>query len=553
MTLGIYYNPVKTPEAAREIFGLQVAVLDWLKAWFRFGHEEKFHFLINSKQALEELHETAAAVDVDKNRIVALDQRFTRENLGQFSTILRLVPDCQRLLWQRQSMPGSSFTFCGLAHALSGMETGELLEQYCLSPSEETDAIVCPSRAARSAISTFWDMYSDYLRMRFGANYHCPVQLPIIPLGIDIDKFADLGRTDKRADQRKKLGLGDTDIVLLWVGRLSHVLKAHPLAMFQAAERAAALTGASIHLVMMGYFVPKDAEVQFQQLATDVCVKAKVKFIASNDPLYPDGLWAAGDIFLSLIDNMQESFGLTPIEAMAAGLPRVISDWDGYRDSVQHGEDGFLIKTRQPPPGMGKELATLLLSGKEVYGGYLAKTALSVAIDVDMAAQAIKLLIEDKDKRRTIIEKARIRVRNQYDWKKIILSYQQLWQEMAAKRLRDKANIAPLSWSSVMPQAPDPYSMYATYPSKPFAETDRVSLSASSETIKMLWRHEINVLAIDMMLPADDMTALINYVSKQGTTMCGDIFKQFPSFDRSRLWRALGWLIKLGIISVKDY
>jgi len=57
----------------------------------------------------------------------------------------------------------------------------------------------------------------------------------------------------------------------------------------------------------------------------------------------------AGDIFLSLIDNMQESFGLTPSKRWPPSAARD-QRLDGYRDSVTHGEDGFLVTTRQPPP-----------------------------------------------------------------------------------------------------------------------------------------------------------------------------------------------------------
>ena len=46
-------------------------------------------------------------------------------------------------------------------------------------------------------------------------------------------------------------------------------------------------------------------------------------------------LWAAADVFLSLVDNIQETFGITPLEAMAAGLPVVASDWDGYRYTMR--------------------------------------------------------------------------------------------------------------------------------------------------------------------------------------------------------------------------
>ena len=41
---------------------------------------------------------------------------------------------------------------------------------------------------------------------------------------------------------------------------------------------------------------------------------------------------AIPDIFVSLSDNIQETFGLTPLEGMASGLPVVATDWNGYRD-----------------------------------------------------------------------------------------------------------------------------------------------------------------------------------------------------------------------------
>ena len=51
--------------------------------------------------------------------------------------------------------------------------------------------------------------------------------------------------------------------------------------------------------------------------------------------------WSSADIFCSFADNIQETFGLTPIEAMACGLPCVVSDWNGYKETVRDQVDGL--------------------------------------------------------------------------------------------------------------------------------------------------------------------------------------------------------------------
>jgi phosphatidylinositol alpha-mannosyltransferase len=65
-------------------------------------------------------------------------------------------------------------------------------------------------------------------------------------------------------------------------------------------------------------------------------------------------LLAAADVFVSPALG-QESFGLTLVEAMAAGVPVVASDIPGYREVVRNGVDGLLV-----PPGDPGALAAAL-------------------------------------------------------------------------------------------------------------------------------------------------------------------------------------------------
>ena len=78
------------------------------------------------------------------------------------------------------------------------------------------------------------------------------------------------------------------------------------------------------------------SHVQFQRMGGAEPVSEELKRQALS----------SADIALSLVDNTQETFGLAVAEAMAAGLPVVASNWNGYRDLVRHGVDGYLVPTR---------------------------------------------------------------------------------------------------------------------------------------------------------------------------------------------------------------
>lgn len=543
MTLAIHYSPVKTPSEPGQIYGLQVAILDWMRAFFRHGQQDRFTFLVEKEQAVLELQELATECGVDPSRLAFLDARFPRENLGPLDTVFRPDFDPRHLLWQRNLAGGLGFSFCGLAHGVAGLDSGAVLARYCLGPSRESDAIVCPSYAIRGAVEDFWGHYGDFINARFGAQFECPVQLPVIPLGVDIKKMAARATPDKRAAQRKILGLDESDVVVLWVGRLSHAIKAHPLPMFRAVEEAARRSKRKVHFVMQGYFVPESAEDEFRRLGAEIMQTASLTFVAADDKRFPDGLWASGDIFLSLVENMQESFGLTPIEAIAAGLPRVLSDWDGYRDSVTHGQDGFLVPTIQPPAGMGDALAELMLGGRESYGGYLAKTSQCVAVDYRAAASAIAMLIDNGLMRMQIIQKARARLAA-YEWQNVIRNYEDLWADLAARRQVEEP--LPL----VHPHLPDPFAMYAGFASHVLGPQDRVALISDGGYVQSIMAHEMNVMSLDVMIPAGDIAPLLNWIAQAGQPTITEIETAFAVQDQIRLRRTLTWLIKLGIIGM---
>ncbi|MEK9751907.1 MAG: glycosyltransferase family 4 protein [Rhodospirillaceae bacterium] len=218
------------------------------------------------------------------------------------------------------------------------------------------DAVICTSRAAKAVMVRVLDNYADYLGRRGGGRFQVELKMPVIPLGVDCDSFLkDEQAARVRSGLRRGLGIGAEDFVALYFGRLSFHAKAHPLAMYLTLEEAHRRSGRRMHLVQVGRFPNAGIEREFRDGAARFCPSVHAIFLDGHDEAVSRDVWYAADAFVSLSDNVQESFGLTPVEAMAAGLPCVVSDWNGYRDTVRDGADGFAVPTWLPLAGSGVE------------------------------------------------------------------------------------------------------------------------------------------------------------------------------------------------------
>ena len=139
--------------------------------------------------------------------------------------------------------------------------------------------------------------------------------------------------------------------------------------------------------------------------------------------------WASADIFCSLVDNIQETFGIVPLEAMAAGLPLVVSDWDGYKDTVRDQVDGFRIKTLMPSSGLGDDLALRHAIELDTYDRYCGHVSQLTAVDGIGATQALSSYL-NLESTKKMGEAGRRRVTSNYDWQQIIPRYEELWKEL---------------------------------------------------------------------------------------------------------------------------
>src|SRR5690606_20256558 len=205
-----------------------------------------------------------------------------------------------------------------------------------------------------------------------------------------------------------------------------------PFPMFRALQLAAERTGKRVALVLSGWAPNAAVENAFRSGAAQFAPDVRLILVEGRDAGARPKTWAAADIFVSLSDNIQETFGLTPIEAMAAALPVVVTDWDGYRDTVRHAVDGFRLPVWAPAAGSGAALAAGMESSVINYDHYCWSAAAATAVEIEPVAEALSALVADPGLRRTMGLSGRARARERFDWAVVFRQYQALWIELDA-------------------------------------------------------------------------------------------------------------------------
>jgi glycosyltransferase involved in cell wall biosynthesis len=487
-----------------------------------------------------------------KGRSYRLIRHGDAQGLAQAGCLFRPDPVLHDEAWTRRFGDPRAYSLSGVTHTLSSVGAQRALAYYLTAPYEDWDAVICTSHAVRRVVDRIIEENAAYLSERFGVSVpaNARLQLPVIPLGVHPDAFDTTtpAMREARARRRREIGAGDDDIVALFVGRLAWHAKANPLPMYQALESAAKRTGKRIHLVQAGWFGTEYIERGFKDGAATLCPSVRCHFLDGRDPKVRADIWAVGDLFTSLVDNIQETFGLAPIEAMAAGLPVVVADWDGYRETVRDGVDGFLVPTTMTPPGFGGTMAYRHFSGLDTYDAYVGAAALNVAVDAGKAEEAYVALIENADLRRRMGEDGRRRAQETFGWSRIYGLYRALWGELAERRARAAA---PARGPN--PLHPEPFRLFAHYPTYVFGARSRIrAVTTDAET----WRR---TLALPLLsgtaahfLHAAETEALRMAIAATPGASVADLLDTAARGRRDNAIRMLSLLAKAGLIVIDD-
>jgi len=541
----IFFHPDGFDTSAPKLMGRQAAGESFLRGFLTHAKVDKLYFWNWSTLPNETCDAMVRRVAQPSTPIDWIKRnQFPR--LAEPGCVFISSPANSQEAWNRRVLGPNRYSLCSLTHTTASQGAMDAMAGLLTAPVEPWDATICTSRAVTASVRLQLQMTMEYLRERFGPVREPPVRLETIPLGVNC---ADYARNEAhRADWRRRLGIADDDIVVLYVGRFSMHAKMHPVPMAMALERAARRTRRKIHWVLAGWSNNEYLYDIWRRAGPDHAPSVSMHMLDGRRPEVRFPIWSAGDVFLSLSDNIQETFGLTPVEAMAAGLPNVVSDWDGYRDLIQHGVEGFRIPTLAPRPGLAGDLAIFHGNNWESYDHYVGMASQFVSVDIDAAADALLRLFENDDLRLRMGEAGRRRAETVFDWRNIIPRYQALWAELAA--IRNAAPAKPAGGLS--PWRPDPFTLFSPYPTEALSRTAVIAAApqaAVADAQAFLQHPSVGYIAW-CLLNADEVALGMGQLQARGPMTVAEFVQAFAPHRRGVAERSVLWLAKYGFVTL---
>ena len=188
------------------------------------------------------------------------------------------------------------------------------------------DRIVCPSQ-------TVWDSYSAIERLLAGGD-----RVRMIPYGISIDEMAGL-RVDRVAEL-SRYGVDPSRVVFVHTGRMVRV-KDQEFLIRLYGHIAGQCPG--VHLLLVG---DGPSRLQLERLVSEEGLRARITFTGMVPRQRVYRLLKSSDVFI--MTSQSEGLSISLIEALACGLPALLTDIPSFRETMRMGKGVVFVGRHKP-------------------------------------------------------------------------------------------------------------------------------------------------------------------------------------------------------------
>ncbi len=213
--------------------------------------------------------------------------------------------------------------------------------------------------------------------------YGCSAAMRVIHHGVDTTVFHPSNRSVWRDAVRARFPLGDGELVFLFVGDMR---KGGPRCIEALSKTAKG------HLI----FVSRSEPHSFRKLAAKLGVADRITFAGPAERI--EQMYAAADAFV--LPTPYDAFGMVVSEAMASGLPVIVSREAGAAELIEHGKNGLVLEN---------------------------------VTDVDELARHMKLLAGDSPLRHALGSEAR-KTTERMSWDSVAQKTMEVYEQVLARR-----------------------------------------------------------------------------------------------------------------------
>ncbi|MEQ1876031.1 MAG: glycosyltransferase family 4 protein [Bdellovibrionia bacterium] len=154
-------------------------------------------------------------------------------------------------------------------------------------------------------------------------------KIHVIPHGVNLEEFQPSAKV--RAEVRKEMGAREEETVILFVGTFERK------GLFFLIP---ALRNLSAKRPFVLWVVGDGPLERAQELARKLGLEDKVKFTGHRKDV--NRFFQGADLFI--LPSLYDPFGLVGIEALACGLPSIVSSASGVKQLIRDGYNGYVIR-----------------------------------------------------------------------------------------------------------------------------------------------------------------------------------------------------------------
>ena len=476
---------------------------------------------------------------------------------------LCFVPDpcVAKFHFLREKLQLSEIPIVGLTHSLSTPGILSYFRDEHFKKLHLSNYLVCTSNCASHAINNQLSFYNNCFQ---DVSRNFLTKSSVIPLGINIDTFES---AVSKYDARKILNIPSHAFVLLWTGRFEQHCKSNHIQYFQVFRQINDhYPEVELHFVMYGTSVMEALPDALEQAASIIAPNTTLHVLDGHDTNLKDIVLASSDVFISLPDSFQETFGLTPCEAMASGLPVIGTDWNGYKDTIIHSKTGFKIPTLLSSEFFIDNHDFLHRAHNLNHLDEVSFTAAyQVSFDHTLLFDAIEKFILSPTLSKIMGYHAKMHASSTYSWDCIIEQYDQLFSQLA--NATPLHHLSPSFFSTTLSSNQYPYPSYnhlfSSWPTSTTTTSIKYSLVSQYNPHKLSILLELDIFKLySNLLPHLHVLSMVYYLFKDSgectfqsvyEKVCSSALDDFSITVTPQLVsRCLAFLLKFNFIDVHE-